>query len=194
MTSESGSKLRIWWAVSIVGALLAVVGVVVAIVVGVTTGRTFAGTPDDLVAIEEADALLTGMEAGRTFYLYAPDDADIVDAQDPQAATGCKFDGPDLSVYDNPLIDAPIDVGGVVHEPVLTIMNGSVQGADHQGADYTAECEADHLLIGTASSSQEFHVHGAFWPAIVVGGLGLAAAMVGAVALLVLRSTTSIRR
>ena len=189
MTSESGSKLRIWWAVSIVGALLAVVGVVVAIVVGVTTGRTFAGTPDDLVAIEEADALLTGMEAGRTFYLYAPEVADIVDAQDPQVATGCEFDGPGLSVYDRPLIDAPIDVGGVVHEPVLTIMNGSLQGAD-----YTAECEADDLLIGTASSSQEFHVHGAFWPAIVVGGLGLAAAVVGAVALLVLRSTTSIRR
>lgn len=184
VATESGSRPRIWRIVWVIGAIIAVVCAVVAIVVGMATGRTLAGTPDDLVPVEAADELLTGMEAGRTFYLYAPEDTDIVNVHEAEDAIGCEFDGPDLYVNDNPRFYAPIDVEGVVHEPVLTIMNGS-----SQGASYTVACETDDLLIGTASSSKEFHVHGAFWPAVVVGGLGLAAAIVGSIVLAV-RSRT----
>ena len=168
----------------IAGSILAVVCAVVAIVVGAATGRTYAGTPSDLVAVEEADALLTGLEAGRTFYLYAPEGGDSVDSGEAEVALGCEFDGPDLSIDDSPRIDSPIDVEGAVYEPVLTLMNGS-----SQGVGYTVECETRDLLIGTASSTTEFHVHGAFWPALVVGGLGLVAAVVSAVVLAVRHRT-----
>ncbi|SMY13254.1 hypothetical protein [Brevibacterium jeotgali] len=197
-------KTKTWQFICIAGAIIGVVCMVVVVILGMNTGRIVAGTPDDLVAVEDSDELLTGLEPGRTFYLYAPEAADIErgpgifddaggpldEISAPQGWPGdCEFDGPDLYVFDTPRIDAPIDVDGVPYVPILMLMNGSAPDAD-----YTAECAADDLLVGTSVDSKEFQVHGMFWPALLVGIIGLLAVLVGAVALAVLRSPTARRR
>lgn len=199
--ADRDASTRTWRIVCIAGVILTVVCAALAAVLGATTGRILAATPEDLVPVEDAGDLFTGLEPGQTLYLYASEGTDIVhgpaaaeaaggdaggdvvERRPPQGwPGGCEVDGPDMQAYHRQTVSAPIDVGGEVHEPVLTLMNGSAPNAS-----YTVECRSEDLLVGTPDSSTEFQVHGLFWPALAFGVIGVGAAIVGGAVLTVRR-------
>lgn len=179
----------------VVGALLAVGCIVASAAMLHNSGRMIAETPEDIRPVEEAnDTLLADLGAGRTFYLYAESDADVVHGESVADAAagdvggpvddgpppggwpaGCEFDGPDLHVF-YPLHDYPIEVDGTRYDPILTIMNGN-----SEGASYSIACETDGVLIGTANTSQNLKVDGPFGPVVGLSIAGLVLTAIGVI-------------